>query len=161
MATDPIHVRTAAPDDARLILELIRGLASYEKLSDQVIATEERLREHLFGERRYAEALIAEHDGLPAGYALFFHSYSTFLALPGLFLEDLFVLPELRARGIGRALLQALAKLAVERGYGRVEWAVLDWNDPAIGFYRSIGAEPVAGWTSYRLAGDALRRLGG
>jgi GNAT superfamily N-acetyltransferase len=155
-----IELRPAGPDDCALLLELIRALAAYEKLTDQVTATEAGLRETLFGPRPAAESLIAELDGAPAGFALFFSNYSTFLGRPGLYLEDLFVKPELRRRGVGRALFTHLARLAVERQCGRFEWSVLDWNEPAIAFYRRLGAVPLADWTVFRLTGEALRRLG-
>ena len=154
-----IRIRLAQPDDAPLLLELIKGLAEYEKLSDQVSATAQDLRDTLFGARPAAEALIAELDGAPAGFALFFSNYSTFLAKPGIYLEDLFVRPEARGHGAGRALLGHLAKLAVARNCGRLEWAVLDWNEPAIDFYEKLGATPRSAWTTYRLTGDALRAL--
>ena len=125
-----------------------------------MVATEEALREHLFGERPVAEVVLAE-DGDPAGFALFFHSFSTFLGRPGIYLEDLYVRPEFRGRGVGRALLVHLARLAKERGCGRLEWSVLDWNEPAIGFYGRIGASPVDGWTVYRVTGEALEGLAG
>lgn len=153
-------IRPATPADTATICRLIRDLAEYEKLTDQVVLDEARLREHLFGQRPFAEALIAEDDtGTAVGFALFFHNYSTFLGQPGLYLEDLFVRPEHRGRGHGKALLAALAKLAVERGCGRLEWSVLDWNEPALGFYRALGAVPMDEWTVYRLTGDALRRV--
>jgi GNAT superfamily N-acetyltransferase len=142
-----------------VIADLIRGLARYEKLEDQVEMTEELLAAALFGERPYAEVVLAEEDGLAVGFALFFHNFSTFLGRPGIYLEDLFVLPEHRGRGIGRTLLAHLARLAVERGCGRLEWAVLDWNRDAIGFYERLGARPLSEWTVYRLAGEALTRL--
>ncbi len=153
-------IRPAEPADVSLIAELIRGLARFEKLEDEVTMTEDRLAASLFGERRYAETLIAEQDSEPVGFALFFHNFSTFLAQPGIYLEDLFVLPEHRSRGIGRALLKELARLAVERGCGRLEWAVLDWNRDAIGFYERLGARPNSEWTVYRLAGESLTALG-
>lgn len=152
-------IRNATPDDLPLIARLIRDLAEYERLADKVVLDEARLREHLFGPRPYAEVLLAEDGGEVVGFALFFHNYSTFLGRPGLYLEDLFVKPEHRGRGHGKALLTALAALATERGCGRLEWAVLDWNEPSIGFYRSLGAEPMDEWTVYRLTGDALGRL--
>jgi len=155
-----ISIRLARPEDAPLLLDLIRGLAAYEKLADQVTATEAAVRETLFGPRPAAEALIAELDGVAAGFAIFFSSYSTFLARPGVYLEDLFVKPELRRRGVGRALFTHVARLAVERGCGRFEWSVLDWNEPAIAFYRSLGAVPLSDWTVFRLTGEALKRLG-
>jgi GNAT superfamily N-acetyltransferase len=155
-----LAIRPAEPADVPMIAELIRGLARFEKLEDEVTMTEDRLAASLFGERRYAETLIAEQDSEPVGFALFFHNFSTFLAQPGIYLEDLFVLPEHRGRGIGRALLKELARLAVERGCGRLEWAVLDWNRDAIGFYERLGARPNSEWTVYRLAGESLTALG-
>jgi len=155
----PVRIRPAVPDDAPLIVDLIRGLAEYERLAHECHATEERVRESIFGPRPDAEVVIAEVDGRPGGFALFFHNYSTFLARRGLYLEDLFVYPEFRGRGVGRALLAHLARLAVERRCGRLEWWVLDWNEPAIGFYKSLGAAPMDDWTVYRLTGDALERL--
>ncbi len=154
-----LEIRTAVEDDAPLILRLIEELAEYEKLSSEVVATEETLRKSLFGERRFAEALIGEIEGEPAGFALFFHSFSTFLGKPGIYLEDLYVRPQFRGSGFGRALLAYLARLAKERDCGRLEWSVLDWNEPAIKLYRKIGAAPVSGWTGYRLTGDALEGL--
>lgn len=154
-----LELRAAGPEDTALILALIRELAEYERLSDQVVATEERLRESLFGERRCVDCILARVDGEPAGFALYFTSFSTFLGRPGIYLEDLFVRPAFRRRGIGRALLTRLAQLAVERGCGRLEWSVLDWNTPAIDFYRSLGAVPMDEWTVFRLAGEALERL--
>lgn len=153
-------LRFAAPRDVPLILELIQGLAEYEKLAHECIATEDLLREHLFGERSYAEVLIGEFEGKAVGFALFFHTFSTFLARPGIYLEDLFIRPEWRGRGFGRALLEELAALALQRGCGRLEWAVLDWNEPAIRFYRRLGAEPLDEWTTFRVTGDPLRALG-
>jgi GNAT superfamily N-acetyltransferase len=149
-----------------LVASLIRELAEYERLLAEVTATEEGLRRALFGERRYAEVAIAEEDredagAEPLGFALFFHNFSTFLGRPGIYLEDLYVRPPHRARGVGRALLRHLATLAEERGCGRLEWAVLDWNEAAIGFYRKLGAHPTTGWTVYRLEGAALARLAG
>ncbi len=152
-------IRETTEEDVPLILSLIRELAEYEKLSDEVVATEDGLQDSLFGERRYAEVLIAEHDGAPAGFALFFHNFSTFLGKPGLYLEDLYVKPAFRGAGIGKKLLVRLASLAVGRGCGRLEWWVLDWNEPAIGFYRSVGAEPMDDWTVYRVSGSALEDL--
>ena len=155
-----VRLRVAVPADVPAIFALIRALAEYENLTHELRASDEALREHLFGERRFAEALLAEIDGAAVGYALFFHTYSTFLTKPSIWLEDIFVLPEHRRAGVGRALLARLAELAVERGCGRLEWAVLDWNQPALAFYRGIGAGPVDGWTIYRLTGEALQRLG-
>ena len=156
MSTAIVSVREATSSDVDLLLGFIRGLAEYEKLTGALRIDERGFRDHLFGERRYCEALIGELDGVPVAYALFFHTYSTFLTKPGIWLEDLFVVPERRGAGVGRALLRHLAALADRRGCGRLEWSVLDWNEPAIKFYRSIGAGPVEGWTMYRLAGDAL-----
>ncbi len=154
-----IQLRSAEKGDVRVIAELIRGLARYEKLEDQVEMTEELLATALFGERPYAEVVLAEDGGRPVGFALFFHNFSTFLGRPGIYLEDLFVLPEHRGSGIGRMLLAHLARLAVERGCGRLEWAVLDWNRDAIGFYERLGARPNSEWTVYRLTGEALSTL--
>ncbi len=154
-----VRVRAASERDVPLILSFIEELAEYERLSHEVVATEEALREHLFGERPVAEVVIGEDGEDPAGFALFFHSFSTFLGRPGIYLEDLYVRPEFRSRGVGRALLIHLARLAEERGCGRLEWSVLDWNEPAIGFYEGIGASPVGGWTVYRVTGEALERL--
>jgi len=156
-----LRIRPGELGDVPLIANLIRGLARYEKLEHEVTMTEERLTSYLFGERRYAETLIAEDDGEPVGFALFFHTFSTFLAQPGLYLEDLFVVPEHRGGGIGRALLERLARVAIERGCGRLEWAVLDWNQDAIRFYERLGAKPNSEWTVYRLTGDPLRVLAG
>ena len=153
------EIRPATEDDVPIILSLIRELAAYERLSHEVVATEGLLRESLFGERRGAEVLIACCKGAPAGFALFFHNFSTFLGRPGIYLEDLYVKPEFRGRGIGRALLTHLARLAKERGCGRLEWAVLDWNEPAIKLYKSIGAVPMDEWTVYRVTGEALETL--
>ena len=155
-----LNIRAAERGDTMLILELIRGLAAYEKLSHEVVATPELLEKWLFGEKPVAEVLIAEWDGLPRGFALFFHNFSTFLGRPGFYLEDLYVQPEFRGRGIGKGLLLRLAQLAVERGYGRVEWSVLDWNEPAIQFYKSLGAKPMDEWTVFRLTGDGLTAAG-
>lgn len=155
-----VIVRPARPEDVPTIAALIHALAAYEKLSDACHAEEAALRQHLFGKRPYVEALIAESGGAPAGFALFFHNYSTFLTKPGIYLEDLFVKPEARGLGIGKALLARLAALALERGCGRLEWAVLDWNAPAIGFYESLGAKPMTEWSVFRLDGEALARLG-
>jgi len=156
-----VQVRPGELEDVPLIAELIRGLARYEKLDHEVVMTEEKLTEALFGERRYAETLIAEVGGEPVGFALFFHSFSTFLAQPGIYLEDLFVVPEQRGRGVGRALLGQLAQVAVERGCGRLEWAVLDWNEDAIKFYERLGAKPNSDWTVYRITGEPLEALAG
>ncbi len=154
-------LRSATIDDVPQVLAFIRALAAYERLLHAVVATEDGLRLALFGPRPYAEVVLAEDAGIPIGFALFFHTFSTFLGQPGLHLEDLFVIPEARGRGVGRALLGHLARLAVERGCGRVEWAVLDWNAPAIRFYESLGARPNTEWTIYRLTGDPLVALAG
>jgi len=153
------RVETASERDVPVILRLIKGLAEYERLADHVTATEEGLRASLFGEHRDAEVLIAYDQATPVGFALFFHNYSTFLGQRGLYLEDLFVLPDWRRRGVGRLLLGHLARLAEERQCGRVEWAVLDWNAPAIRFYKALGARPMDDWTVYRLTGQALVEL--
>lgn len=159
MNVDPITIRAATLNDLPLIVALIRGLAEYERLLDQCFAGEAALREHLFGPRPYAEVLIAEGSDGPAGFALYFHTYSTFLCKPSLYLEDLFVRPEKRGLGIGRRLLSRLAELAIERDCGRLEWAVLDWNTPAIGFYQRLGARLMDDWTTCRLEGEALMAL--
>lgn len=191
MTDTPYAIRPATPADIPAILTLIRELADYERLADQVVATEARLRAHLFGRRPYAEALVATAAGEAAttapaetaaiaateasatapietsviateetfAFALFFHNYSTFLARPGLYLEDLYVRPAWRGRGVGQAMLARLAAIAVERDCGRFEWSVLDWNEPAIGFYRRLGAEAMSDWTTMRLTGQALHGL--
>ena len=157
-------IRPAVEADVPLVLALIRELAEYEKLAHEVVADEAVLRSSLFGPRPYAEAIIAEtpaEEGAPAvlGFALWFHNFSTFLGRPGLYLEDLYVRPQARGRGTGRALLARLARIALDRGCGRLEWWVLDWNETAIGFYRRIGATPMDDWTVYRVTGDALSSL--
>jgi GNAT superfamily N-acetyltransferase len=154
-----LSITSAMPADVPLILGFIRELAEYEHLLHVVTATESALHATLFGERPAAEILIARHAGEPAGFALFFPNYSTFLAKPGIYLEDLYVRSAMRGQGIGRALLAHIARLAVERGCGRFEWSVLDWNAPSIGFYRSLGAESQDDWTIFRLSGDALKAL--
>lgn len=150
--------RSAERKDVPLILEFIRALAEYEHMADQVVADEATLEEWLFDQRK-AEVIFAVLEGKEVGFALFFHNFSTFLGRAGLYLEDLFVLPEVRGRGVGKAILKHLAALAVERGCGRLEWWCLDWNEPSIAFYRSLGAEPMSDWTVYRLTGDTLRNL--
>jgi GNAT superfamily N-acetyltransferase len=152
-------IRAATPADTPTIAALIRALADYERLAHEVTLDEAELRAHLFGERRYAEVILAEQDGEVVGFALFFHNFSTFLGKPGIYLEDLFVKPEHRGAGHGKALLAELARIAVERGCGRLEWSVLDWNEPSIVFYRSLGATPMDEWTTYRLFGQALAAL--
>jgi GNAT superfamily N-acetyltransferase len=152
-------IRPATPADLPTIARLIRDLAEYERLSHAIVFDEVRLRDHLFGPRPYAEVLLAEDAGAVVGFALFFHNYSTFRSQPGIYLEDLFVEPGLRGKGHGKALLAALARLAVERGCGRLEWAVLNWNEPALKFYKSLGAGPMDDWTVYRLTDEALTKL--
>lgn len=149
----------ASESDVPAIHALVKALAEYERLSHEVIATEADIRAGLFGPRPYAEVILAKSDGRTVGFALFFHNYSTFLGRPGIYLEDLFVLPDFRSQGIGRALLAALARLAVARGCGRVEWSVLDWNEPAIGFYTRLGARVMDEWRICRLTGEALGKV--
>lgn len=151
-------IRRAAAGDAALVLSFIEGLAEYEKMSDQVVADAGLLHKWLFEEKK-AEVIIAEADGAAVGFALFFTSFSTFLGRPGIYLEDLFVKPEMRGRGYGKMLLAYLARLVRERGYGRLEWACLDWNEPSIQFYLSLGAKPQDEWTTYRMTGDQLSDL--
>lgn len=158
-ADSSTRIARATERDVPIILQMIRDLAEYERMSDEVVATEQRLRESLFGARPDAEVIIASVGSDPAGFALFFHNYSTFLGRRGLYLEDLFVKPAFRGRGIGKRLLVELARIAVERGCGRFEWTVLDWNEPAIGFYKSLGAQSMDTWKTFRVAGDALTRL--
>jgi GNAT superfamily N-acetyltransferase len=159
-ATLPVvAIRTAIREDIALILDFIRELADYEKLAHEVVADEAGLTMQLFGERPRAEVLIAEVDGESAGFALFFHNFSTFLGKPGLYLEDLFVRPAFRGLGLGKRLMVRLAQIAVERDCGRFEWSVLDWNAPAIDFYRGLGAVGMDDWTVQRVSGDALRAL--
>jgi GNAT superfamily N-acetyltransferase len=155
----PLTLRTATPDDASLILRLVRALAEYERLLHEVVGTEDDLRQALVGERPYLEGVIAEREGQPVGFAVFFAGFSTFATKPHLHLEDLFVLPEERGNSVGQALLAQLARTALARGWSRVQWEVLDWNEPALRFYASLAAKPRPGWTTYRLEGDALRRL--
>jgi GNAT superfamily N-acetyltransferase len=157
--TSSLDIVPATLADVPLILELITALADYEKLRHEVVATEASLTKALFGSRPSAEAVIARIDGEPAGFALFFHNFSTFLGRQGLYLEDLFVLPKHRGRAIGKALLRHLAALALQRDCGRFEWAVLDWNRPARDFYESLGAEVKSDWIIHRVSGDALKRL--
>ena len=158
-STNALAIRSAERGDVPLILRFIRGLAEYEKLAHACEATEAQLERTLFGARPVAEVVIAYRDGRPAGFALFFHNYSTFLARPGIYLEDLFVDPAHRGFGVGRALLSHLAALAVERECGRLEWSVLDWNADAIRFYERLGARAMDEWTIYRVTGDALLKL--
>jgi GNAT superfamily N-acetyltransferase len=152
-------IRAGTELDVPVILDLIRQLAEYEQRAHLVEATEERLRETLFGARPAAEVLLADCERECAGFAVFFATYSTFLAQPGIYLEDLYVKPHMRGKGVGSALLQRLARIAVERGCGRIEWGVLDWNESSIRFYKNLGAEPLQEWIKYRLTGKALERL--
>ena len=151
-------IRFATENDCALILHFIRDLAEYEKMADQVVASEELLREWIF-EKQKAEVLFVCEEGKELGFALIFHNFSTFLGRAGIYLEDLFVLPEYRGNGYGKALLKKLAQIAVERGCGRLEWSCLDWNSPSIDFYRSLGAIPMDDWTTYRLTGETLKKL--
>ena len=157
-ATD-FEIRPARVEDVSIILELIRELATYERAPNEVTATEEQLVDVLFGTRPAAEVLLAFEGKSPVGFAVFFHNFSTWLGRPGLYLEDLFVKPDKRGKGYGRALLVDLAKIARDRGCGRMEWAVLDWNEPAIKFYRALGAKPMDEWTVFRLTRDGIARL--
>ncbi len=159
MSDSSFEIRTANLADVPTILQLIRDLATYERAPDDVTATEEQLRDVLFREKPAAEVLLAFAGGAPVGFAVFFHNFSTWLGRPGLYLEDLFVKPEERGKGYGRALLVHLGKIARERGCGRMEWAVLNWNEPAIKFYRALGAKPLDEWTVYRLTGDEINAL--
>jgi GNAT superfamily N-acetyltransferase len=160
MPNATVRLRSATETDVPAILALIEALAEYERLRDDCVATEDRLRSSLFGPRPAAEVILAEMaDGSVAGFALFCSNYSTFLAQPGIWLEDLFVYPQFRGHGIGKRLLAHLARLAIDRDCGRVEWAVLDWNTPSIGFYESLGARGMTDWTTFRLTGDAITAL--
>lgn len=154
-------IRDTTVEDSELILNFIKKLAEYEQLSHEVVATVETLRETLFGEKAYAEVVIGEFEGVPVGYALFFYNFSTFTGRPGIYLEDIYVNTEMRGKGFGKCLLAYIAKLAVERNCTRVDWSVLDWNEPSIQFYRSIGAIPMEAWTVQRLHGDALLSFAG
>ena len=154
-----IQIKPATPHDVPLILTFIRELATYEKLAHDVVATERDMHAALFGERPVVETVIGCLDGEPVGYALFFPTFSTFLGKPGLYLEDLYVRPAARGFGVGRRLLVHLARITVERGWGRLEWSVLDWNEPSIGFYKKMGAKPMDEWTVFRLAGEKLTSL--
>lgn len=156
---DGFSIRPATRDDVPMILAFIRALAEFENLTHEVTATEERLDEELFGAAPRAEVLFACEHGTPVGFALFFHNFSTFLSRTGLYVEDLFILPQHRGKGYGRALMLQIAKVARERGCGRFEWTVLDWNQPAIDFYRSLGAEPMSQWIIQRVTGVALEKL--
>ncbi|HEX7673628.1 MAG TPA: GNAT family N-acetyltransferase [Bdellovibrio sp.] len=154
-----IQIVPAKESDIPTILHFITELAIYEKLEHEVVTTEEILKKTLFGDKKYAEVIFLEENGKKVGFALFFHSYSTFLGMPGIYLEDLFVLPEYRSKGYGKKILRELAKIAVERGCGRLEWSVLDWNKPAIDFYLSLGSKPMTEWTVHRVTGESLKSL--
>jgi GNAT superfamily N-acetyltransferase len=158
-ASQPLSVRPAVPADVPLLLEMARGLAVYERLPNAVTATEADLHKHLFGPKPAAEAAIGCVGEVPAGMVVFFNTFSTFVGQPGIYLEDIYVDEPWRGHGLGRVLMQYVAKLSVARGCGRFEWSVLDWNAPAIGFYEKLGARPQADWTMYRLQGEALRQL--
>ena len=153
------EIRRAVEQDIPLIRRFIQQLAEYERLSHEAVMTEDTLRDSLFGARRYAEVLLGYAGDEPVAFAVFFHNFSTFLGRPGLYLEDLFVIPEMRRKGFGRAMLVELAKIARERDCGRFEWSVLDWNEPAVGFYKNLGAVPMDEWTVFRMTGDAIKRL--
>ncbi len=152
-------IRPATVEDAPVVLSLIKGLAEYEKLSHEVVATEEALRDSLFGSRPVAEVILGDFKGEPVSFALFFHNYSTFLGRAGIYLEDLFVKPEMRRRGFGKVMLAYVANLAKQRQCGRLEWSVLDWNEPAWKFYRSLGASPMKEWTVHRVTAEGIKRL--
>ena len=160
VAKGAITIRPVREDEVPLVLQFVRELAEYEHLLHEAVATEERVRRDLFGPRPYAEVVFACLDDEPVGFALFFHNYSTFVGKPGIYLEDLFVRPNVRGKGLGKALLTWLAAEAVRRDCGRLEWSVLDWNEPSIQFYKSLGAKPMDEWTIFRLTGDALKKLG-
>ena len=159
MTNHALRLRPAQPDDVALILQLIHELAEFEHLRDEVSATESQLNEHLFGAQRYAEVLLAHVNDQPAGFALFFHNYSTFMSKPGIYLEDLYVRDQFRAQGVGTALLKAVGQLAMTRNCGRYEWSVLNWNKRAIEFYEKMGARPLSEWTVYRIKGESLFKL--
>lgn len=158
MQNQTFNIRQAVPDDVNLILQFIQKLGAYEKLSHEVMATEEKLRKTLF-EQKMAEVIIGEYQGEAVGFALFFHNYSTFLGQAGIYLEDLFIDPGMRGKGFGKKMLAHLAKLAVQRGCGRLEWSCLDWNEPSICFYKSLGAKALEDWTIYRVTGDTLQEM--
>jgi GNAT superfamily N-acetyltransferase len=159
MTSSQINIRTAVSGDETVLFKLIQALAEYENLTDQVIGSEATLRSHLFSDRPYAEALLAEINHTAVGFALFFYNYSTFLTKPGIYLEDLFVLPDYRSQGVGKALLIHLAQRAIAEECGRLEWSVLDWNEPAIGFYQKMGATLLPDWRICRVTGDALEQM--
>ncbi len=158
-AIDGFKLRFADENDTVLILGFIKELAQYEKLQDQVVATEDTLRESLFS-KQAAEVIIGEYEGVPVGFALFFHNFSTFLGQAGLYLEDLYIKPEMRGKGLGKTILSFLAGLALDRNCGRLEWWVLDWNEPSIQFYKKLGAIPMDEWTVFRVTGETLKKLG-
>jgi len=159
MKMNKIRIRLATETDVPLIFSFIKEIAEYEKLSNEVVANKEKVKETLFGKKSYAEVIIAEYENVPVGQALFFHNYSTFLSQPGIYLEDLFVRPKYRGKGIGKELLKSLVKIAKERNCGRVEWVVLNWNKPAIDFYENLGAVPMDEWTTYRLSSEKFDNL--
>lgn len=159
MKIGELEIIPATINDAALVLEFIKALADYERLPHEVVATEDLLKQTLFGDRKVAEVVIGYHDGTPVGFALYFHNFSTFLGRPGIYLEDLFVKPKYRGKGFGKALLVYLAKITKERNCGRLEWSVLDWNEPSIKFYKKLGAKPMDDWTMYRVTGKALENL--
>jgi GNAT superfamily N-acetyltransferase len=159
MTSSQVNIRAAMPGDEAVIFSLIHALAEYEKLTDHVTGSEAVLRSHLFSDRPYAEAILAEIEGVAVGFALFFYNYSTFLTKPGIYLEDLFVLPDYRSQGIGKALLMAIAQRAIAEECGRLEWSVLDWNEPAIGFYQKMGATLLPDWRICRVTGDSLGQM--
>ena len=159
MSDKNFYIKFACEDDIPLILDFIKGLAQYEKLEHEVVATETQLRDTLFGKQAYAEVIIGYYEKRPVSFALFFYNYSTFLGKPGIHLEDLYVIPEMQGKGFGKNMLLFVARLAVERDCGRLEWNVLNWNEPAIRFYQAIGAQAMEEWTSYRLDGQALTQI--
>jgi GNAT superfamily N-acetyltransferase len=159
MKNSELKIQSATITDVPLILEFIKALAKYEKLSHEVTATEELLKETLFGKQKVAEVIIGYYEETPVGFALFFHNFSTFVGKPGIYLEDLFVKQEYRGKGFGKALLKHVAKIAKEKNCGRFEWSVLDWNEPSIKFYKSLGAKPLHDWTIFRVSGESLTEL--
>jgi len=158
LPTEQFTIRPAEEADVKLILQFIKGLGEYEKLSHEVVATEQKLRKTLF-KQKMAEVIIGEYGGEPVGFALFFHNYSTFLGQAGIYLEDLYIIPEMRGKGFGKSMLKHIAKLAVERDCGRLEWACLDWNEPSICFYKGLGAKTLNDWTVYRVTGETLHEM--
>jgi GNAT superfamily N-acetyltransferase len=160
VSSEKFIIRPAEEADVKLILQFIKGLGEYEKLSHEVVATEQKLRKTLF-KQKMAEVIIGEYGGEPVGFALFFHNYSTFLGQAGIYLEDLYIIPEMRGKGFGKSMLKHIAKLAIEQDCGRLEWACLDWNEPSICFYKGLGAKALEDWTVYRLSGETLHNLAG